>query len=232
MYAKFSGLIKSDVHQQKKGNDFQRKLKQYHHIRLDGEFKRDCAVWLKFLDTSLYQSVNWPMVDILGQLTTSEEIAFYSDASAAETLGFGCLLEERWIQKFWENGFIERYKPSIKFLELFALAAGIFTWQNQPHLTNCRVVVFCDNTAVMQMINDMMSSCPHCMVLIRKLVLNGLQYNRRLSAKYVNTRDNFLSDALSRGQWKRFWSLGPHMNELPDEISEEIWPASKLWDFA
>ena len=40
MYAKYSNCLKG-------GSDS--KLKQYHNIRLDQEFKLDCRVWLEFL---------------------------------------------------------------------------------------------------------------------------------------------------------------------------------------
>ena len=156
-------------------------------------------------------------------------ISFYSDASASDKLGFGCLLNSKLIQGFWEPKFIEQ-KPSIEFLELFALTVGILTWQNHEELTNCWVVVFCDNTAVVQMINNMSSSCKHCMVLLRKLVLNGLKWNHRVAAKYVSTKANYLVDSLSRGQWKQFHTLELHMNQFPDEISDKIWPINKVWN--
>ena len=228
MYAKFAPLMGQSLNGLKE--KVKRKLKPFHHVRLDNEFKSDCKIWLEFLQGDLSQVVSRPMVDILGKITTmSTDIDFYSDASASDKLGFRCLLNSKWIQGFRELKFIEQ-KPSIEFLELFALTAGILTWQNHEELTNCRVVVFCDNTAVMQMINDMSSSCKHCMVLLRKLVLNRLKCNRRLAAKYVSMKANYLADSLSRGQWKRFRTLRPHMNQFLDEISEEIWPVNKVWN--
>ena len=167
------------------------------------------------------------MVDTLGQHVTSMEISFYTDASGS--IGFGSLLNRKWIQGFWEKDFLKSNKPSIEYLELFALAAGILTWQNQPELVNNRITVFCDNTAVVQMINNMTSSCEHCMKLIRILVLDGLKFNRRLSAKYIDTKSNFLADSLSRGQWEHFRKLGPQMNVVADQIHESIWPVEKVW---
>ena len=63
----------------------QKKLKPYHHIRLDSEFKSDCKVWLQFLcDDKLHQIVSRPMIDTLGQAATSDEIRFYLDASGSK----------------------------------------------------------------------------------------------------------------------------------------------------
>ena len=235
MYAKFANVVtvNSSVNQEDDHRFAKRiKMKQHYHMRLDKEFKVDCRVWLDFLTNDERYVVNRPMVDILGDIrVTSTKIFFYSDASAAKHLGFGCLLGSKWIQSFWEPDFIQGQKPSIEFLELFALTAGVFTWQSDPILNNCRVTIFCDNMAVVQMINSMTSKCEQCMILIRKLVLNGLKHKRCLSAAYINTKVNFLSDALSCSQWKCFRTLGPHMNIKPDEICTEIWPIHKVWKY-
>ena len=53
---------------------------------------------------------------------------------------------------------------------------GIFTWQDS--LADCHIVIQCDNQSVVHMVNNLTSSCKHCMFLIRLLVLNGLLYNR------------------------------------------------------
>ena len=111
-------------------------LKPYHHVRLDREFKVDCSMWLQFLkyeDTR--KVVNRPMMD-LNLSTTSETLNFYSDASAAKQLGFGSTFGSKWLFGQWETNLIETYKPSIEFLELFALCAGVFTWQKE--LANSR----------------------------------------------------------------------------------------------
>ena len=122
---------------------------------------------------------------------------------------------------------MEQCQPSIGYLELYALAAGILTWEKK--LANMRITVFCDNKATVQMINNISSNCEHCMKLIRILVLNGLKFNRRLRAKYVRSKDNGISDALSRLDFKRFRRLAPHMKPEPDTIDDRIWPISKLW---
>ena len=204
-------------------------LRPYHHVRLDNEFKQDCRTWLEFLQGELSKVVSRPVVDLLGHELTSEEICFYSDASGSVKLGYGCILNTKWLQGFWDSDFMKENNPSIEFLELYALAAGLITWQNQPILNNCRVTIFCDNTAVVQMINTMASSCPNCMNLLRVITLSGLRTNRRVYAKYVDTKSNYLADSLSRGQWTRFRQLGPQMNLIGDTVSEEMNPIQKFW---
>ena len=229
MYAKYSQVV--NLGRTFPMNKEQLKLKQHHHVRLDKEFKSDCKVWLNFLSEDLKTVVCRPMVDLLGSpVINSQEIAFYSNASAARNLGFSCSLDNKWIQGFWHDHFIEREKPSIEFLELFSLVADIMTWCELDQLRNCRITVFCDNMAVVGMINEMSSSCKHCMVLLRIVVLNGLQYNRRLTARFLTSKQNYLADSLSRGQWSRFCKLGPHMNINPDLISPTLWPITRIWN--
>ena len=231
MYAKYSHLVNITSLKNEASDKINYKLKQHHHLALDQEFKADCDVWINVLQGDLSKVVSRPMVNLIGNsVITSNQIEFYSDASAAKKLGFGSILNKKWIQGFWPEHFIEDERPSIEFLELFTLAAGILTWQDEPGLINCRIMVHCDNTTVVQMINDTTSSCEHCMYLIRLLVLNGLKLNRSLSAQYISSQDNFLSDSLSRGQWQRFRTLGPEMNVAPDTIAEEIWPIYKVWN--
>ena len=125
MYAKY--LVLWDKKCKKTKLEAKFKYKPYHHIKLDAEFKADCKIWLEFLShENLKSVVNRPMIDI-DIFTTSKEICFYSDASAVKNLGFGCIYNKRWIFSKWEDDYVEKFKPGIEFLELFALCAGILT---------------------------------------------------------------------------------------------------------
>ena len=116
MYAKYSANCKSSSHKFDEPTNKFAKLKAHHHVRLDGEFKADCKVWLEFLtDNDFRKIVNRPMID-LSLNRTSEEIKFYSDASPAENLGYGCILNKHWVYGQWEPNFIKSCKPSIEFL--------------------------------------------------------------------------------------------------------------------
>ena len=120
---------------------FQSKLKQHHHVRLMVEFSYDCGTWLQFLEH--VSSVSRPFIDFTKNLFTACDLGFFTDASLDPLLGFGCVFDSHWTFGKWELGFIEDNKPSICYLELFALCAGIFTWQEE--LRDVRIVIFCDN---------------------------------------------------------------------------------------
>ena len=61
------------------------------------------------------------------------------------------------------------------------------------------------------------------------ITLNGLRFNRRVKAKYIKSKDNSLSDALSRNLMARFRKIGPRMNECPNTIHPDMWLVEKLW---
>ena len=67
------------------------------------------------------------------------------------------------------------------------------------------------------------------MYFIRLLVLNGLKFNRWVTAIYVMGSCNGPADALSHGQLDRFHCLAPNMAPLPHKINETIWPETKVW---
>ena len=133
MYAKFSNIL--NVNRSAPKDEYIYKLWQHHHIKLDKEFKLDCKIWLEFLSGNLGEVVYKPMIDVNVGGVNSREFCFYSDASALPKLGFGVILGSSWIQAKWDTQLILKEKPSIEFLELFSLCAGIFSWEQHEELS-------------------------------------------------------------------------------------------------
>ena len=144
-------------------------LKDHHHMRLDQEFKADCAVWMKFLMENPENSACFRLfIDLKGSVDATD-ISFYTDASANRTLGFGGVLgRNRWFFGKWGEQFMDECQPNIEYLELYAVSCGLWMWSE--HFRNKRIVIHCDNTAVVAMINKTSSSCSRCMHLLRLLV--------------------------------------------------------------
>ena len=209
----------------KKGNP----LKQFHHVNLGTSFLRDCEIWKYFLNNSHKVQLCRPFIDV-EKFNKAEEINLYSDASLSAKRGMGAVFDDHYIVAKWSKNFIEMEKPSIAFVELYALVAAVLTWGRQPKMMNTRVIVFCDNESVENMINAYASGCPQCMKLIKILALDGLKYNRRVFVKHVETENNTLADALSRLQFDKFWRHAPKtMSVYPDVICERIFPVEKIW---
>ena len=155
-------------------------LKPHHHISLDQEFRLDCEMWELFLHD--LDSVVRPFID-LNETVEATQIKFFSDASANPNLGYSVVFEDRWIFRQWEPNFVVQNEPSIEFLELFALLAGILTWDE--YLTETRMILFCDNMSVVHMVNNSSSKCGQYMKLIRLLTLNNLKFNRRIFVRHI-----------------------------------------------
>ena len=66
-------------------------LQQYHHVRLDKEFKSDCSVWSTFLQNTESKILCTPFTDI-NRFEYAESLSFFSDAAKNSALGFGCFL--------------------------------------------------------------------------------------------------------------------------------------------
>ena len=213
IYSKFANLDRS-------------KMKHYHHVSLDKEFKFDCEIWRFFLENAKNLAICRPMID-LNKFESATELCFYTDSSANEKLGCGGIFDRDWFFLQWEPNYIRKYKPSIEYLELFGVCAGVLTWKKR--LINRRVIVFCDNEPVVNMINQSSSKCKNCMYLIRLLVFNGLINNTRVFSRHVLGQKNSLADSLSRLQFKRFRRLGKDMKQHPTKVTSQIWPASKIW---
>ena len=168
------------------------------------------------------------MIDLKKNTFCAQELNFFSDASANENLGFGAVFNEKWLFSQWEENFIKVKQPSIEYLELVGVVAAVLMWGSS--LKNMHVIVLCDNTAVVAMVNSMTSSCKNCMYLLRLLTLNNLVHNRRVFTKHVAGIHNNLSDALSRLQFEHFWRLAPKgMSSEPSRVTPLIWPVSAIW---
>ena len=76
------------------------------------------------------------------------------------------MFRKEWTFGSCESGFIELMRPSIEYLELCALTVAVLLWAAK--LQNKRVIVFCDNKSVVEMINKSVSSCRNCMAVIRQ----------------------------------------------------------------
>ena len=131
-------------------------LKHYHHVKVDDKVKQDCTVWLRFLtySSTCPSQLCRPFID-LNAMIYVQTLSFYTDAAKSPLRGFGCVFGNKWIFGQWPENFIQDQDPSIEFLELYALCVGILSWENL--LENMRIVIFCNNQAVVNMVNNLTS---------------------------------------------------------------------------
>ena len=205
------------------------KLKPYHHIRLPPDVRQDLDMWLEFL-TSLTPLVYCrPFIDYTEW--TAEDIDMYSDASGSFSKGYGAYCKFDWVQNFWcetDGEFFKKINPSIEYLELYGVTVAVYLWIHR--FKNKRIKLYCDNNSVCGMINSTVSTCKNCMVLLKIIALQSIKFNVKISAEWINTDSNVIADALSRGQWDRFWHNAPkEMNKNRTIVPDRLWPIRKIW---
>ena len=201
------------------------KLKPHHHIRINAEMRGDLTMWQTFVNHPTAYARDF--IDIY-KLQSATEISMFSDASKSKILGFGSICEDSWAFAPWPEHFIEDFDPSISYLELYALVTGVKLWIHR--FKNKRILLFCDNQAAVQMVNETTSSCKHCMKLVRILVLESLIHNVRVYAKYIKSKENTASDLLSRMRIREFKQLKSSWEREPTALPEELWPINKLFE--
>ena len=206
-------------------------LMPHHHVKVPSDILLDLEMWKQFLTKP--EAYCRPFQDF--ENLDAHDIFMFSDALKAVDLDFGALCQNDWMMAMWsdssisgQENFIQQFDPSIAFLELFALTAGVIQWIYR--FANKRVTLFCDNESVVQMINMGVSRCEKCMILLRLVTLESMTHNVRIFAKYIKSEDNFLADALSRGQMLWLWRHALEtMNKVQTPIPQVLWPVQKLF---
>ena len=171
------------------------KLKQHHHVRVTAENRLDLLTWKFFLENSTVYCRKF----IMPQILNADILDMYSDASRNFMLGFGAYCGSEWSWGQWDTEFCSVVQPSIEYLELYAVTVAVLNWLKL--FENRKIVLFCDNEAVVNMINNTSSTCRNCMVLIRIIMLESLVRNTHVFAKYISSRANSKANALSRLQF-------------------------------
>ena len=120
-----------------KGN----KLKKHHHVYLNKSFIQDCRVWLQFLSHADDTRLCRPLVDF-DDKAGARILSFTSDASRNGKLGMGAVFNHRWLMMQWPVGFVDKYDPSIEFLELYAVVVALLRWRRDKDLHNGRITIW------------------------------------------------------------------------------------------
>ena len=162
-----------------------------HHLSVTAEMRMDLEAWRVFVGNPAVFSR--PFFNFLAH-HFSVELDWFTDAS--KRFGLGGIFGNSWFIGEWDPDFIRIYDPSINYLELFALTAGVLLWL--PRVRNQSITLFCDNMSVVYMVNNTTSKCKNCMVLIRILVLQSMIQNVRVTVKHVaGDRNNFFGPSVS-----------------------------------
>ena len=146
------------------------------HIRLNKEARLDLSAWLLFLE-----SYNGGSVLLYDQWLSSEKLErFLTDAS---NLGFAGVLHGVWFQGSWPAFWLDKH---IAVRELFPIVLALKLWSSQ--LCGKRLLILCNNEAVVYVINDQTSRDSNFMSLIQTMTVLVMQHNVILRAKHVPSK--------------------------------------------
>jgi len=198
--------------------DLINKLKHpYHKTRLTSDFRRDIVSWwLPFM-----QQFNGK-----AKILDNKPVPMKMMQCDASLKGYGVYFNGHFMAGSWngtqppvpaslcqlpnwQDVFVNSDSiTNINHLELLTalLAARHFgyMWRNK------KVVIYTDNTQALANINKGSNRNPVVMMWLRELFWLSAQFNFHITARYISTKQNWISDGLSRlatpGQWERLVS--------------------------
>ncbi len=91
-------------------------------------------------------------------------------------------------------------------------------------IANKKILFFCDNMAVVEIINSQTSKDAPLMSLVRPLVIATLTNNILFTAKHIPGKTNVVADLLSRSQVAKARSIAPWLDETPQTIPPHLFP--------
>ena len=185
-----------------------RTVKQLHfRVRIGKEARIDLAMWEHFL-------ANWNCHYFFldHDPVSNVDLCLYTDAAGG--VGYGGIFRSQWFASSWSN-FLRLFPSTRSFtlLELIPIVSAAVLWGAK--WSRRRIVFYCDNEALVFILNKRRSSDSNIMLFIRRLTLLSLHYNFHILAVHIPGATNDIADVLSRQQWPRFRRLAPWADVCP-----------------
>lgn len=151
--------------------------------------------------------------------TTSATPSLFTDASGS--IGFGGIFGSQWFQGTWQSHQqLGHPGISIAWQELYALEVACQFWASV--FSNKRILFFCDNQSVVNIVNSKRSHVPRVMDLVRHLTLLTLKFNFYVRTQHIEGKRNEITDSLSRFQMDRFRELAPYADLAPCPVPSTL----------
>ena len=189
------------------------KLKPHFRVQLSPDCREDLKWWHQLLEhwngRSFFLHSSW---------TPASNLGLYTDASGSWGWGAFYEHEHRWIHGQWTG---DQASQSIEYKEMYAVVAACATWGNR--WSSMRILLHCDNEAVVACLRTGTSRAPHFMPLLRCLAMICARANFVVSATHIAGLKNVVTDALSRGRLQVFRQLVPSARPEPDPLLPLPW---------
>ena len=183
----------------------------FSQVRISLEMKADLEVWEDFLSR-----FNGRALFLLDGPLTSTDLHMCSDSSKE---GYGATFGPH----FLVGRFPGKWRSfDIQTLELYPIFALIMVFGDQ--MANKAISIYCDNSAVVDILNKQTSKSGKIMSLLRPLILTLLCHNIRFKACHLPGVQNTLCDSLSRQQMTPELLLEHGMDPTPTPIPARFLP--------
>ena len=182
--------------------------KRQQFVRLNASFKSDLWWWHCFLDS-------WNGVAMMENCpSTDQEIHLYTDASGSFGCGAWWGVERMQLQ--WPTGTAEW---SIVHKELLPIVLACMIWGKR--WTKHRIMVHCDNAAVVEVVAAGYSKEANLMHLLRCLFLVTAFHELSMRPIHIPGVQNVAADAISRNNMVVFNSQVPGATHSPVDLPPE-----------
>ena len=175
----------------------------YHHIRLNKDFLSDLTWWNIF-------AKHWNGAALISG-SHDNDIILTTDASGSWGCGAWC--GTAWFQLQW-NAKSQCLQIAVK--ELIPVLIASFLWGDKWRGHN--VLLYCDNEAVVLILNKRYSKDPYMAHMLRTLFFVEAQFQFQLKATHIPGSHNVLADCLSRNQVAKFRTQHPNADIFPSCI--------------
>ena len=179
-------------------------------IRLTKQARLDLQWWQDLLPT-------WNGVSFfdLPELAPVPDFELSTDASGNK--GFGGCYNNEWFSVAWLPS---QLKLGMAYKELYTIVIACHLWGHCWR--HKRVLFYCDNESVVQIVNSGASREDIIMDLVRELFLVAAKNDFRIYASHVAGKKNLIADSLSRFNLQEFFRLVPGACPLPKIIPVEL----------
>ena len=185
----------------------------HHHVKLSAEFRKDVLWRLRFL--RIYNGVSV----IPSNVWTEPDAIFSTDACLT---GCGGLSSTHYFHAVFPPGMLQQ-SLAIHNLELLAILVAVRLWGH--HWPGLRILVRCDNFAVVQGLNSGKARDSFLAAALRELWFVAARHEFELRAAHLSSSENRAADLLSR--WHLDNSYASQFCAMPlfSALEEVIVPA-------
>lgn len=178
-------------------------------VKITGEIRGDCAVWLSVLHSYNGIALLSPLWDI-----SYSHLAFATDAS---NWGFAAVLHREWFQAQWPPDWVESH---INLKEFVPILLALHVWGD--NWSHSALTFNCDNQSVVNVISKCTSRDPVMLSIVRAILAFTLPRDLIVHAVHCLGKPNVIADFLSHSQATPAWLCAHNLHKTPRLVPFQV----------